>query len=51
MAVYVDEARYHFGRVVVCHMLADTPAELHEFGRSRRRAAEVVSALRFGSAL
>lgn len=29
MAVYVDTGKYHFGRMIMSHMMADTEAELH----------------------
>ena len=33
MTVYVDDMRAPLGRLIMCHMIADTDAELHEMVR------------------
>lgn len=33
MTIYVDDVRHAYGRMKMCHLWADTDAELHEMAR------------------
>jgi hypothetical protein len=55
MTVYVDDMRARFGRMVMCHMMADTLDELHamadRIGVARKWLQDVPSGVHYDIAL
>jgi hypothetical protein len=55
MTVYVDDMRAGFGRMIMCHMIADTDDELHamaaRIGVARRWHQDVASGSHYDIAL
>jgi hypothetical protein len=50
MAVYVDDGGYSYGRMIMCHMFADTEDELHQMADAigvRRRWFQSASAAHY----